>query len=133
MAEVFRSFHYDENGEPYMRLETVRQRTMGNYPVAIRHIDAWQFAENKNPQWRLFMYHFCEKAITLLDLGEATTWRMGKIADVIAEGLDKLVKMPPPPTKVVPAKGFEYHSELTVDGGTTVRASGEFTDEIIEV
>jgi len=134
MAEIIRSFHYDEQGEPYMRLTTKRPRAMGNFPVAVRMQDVWKFAESHNPRWRAFMFKFCQHAITLLDLGEATTWRMGKMADVIAEGIDELVAMPPPPMRDVPLEGVEVDASLSVDGGQSVKLKSEYTvEQVVDI
>ena len=133
MAELIRSYRYDENGEPYMSLTTKRARSMGNWPVAVRLQDLWMFAENKNPKWREFMARYSQQVIHLLDLGEATTWRMGAVADVIAAGIDELVKMPPAPTKIVPMEGTEVKASLSVDGGPTVKVDGGFEVEVIDI
>jgi len=120
MPEIIRSYHYDEHGEPYMRLASKRPRANGNFPVAVRLQDLWQFAEDVNPDWRAFMFAYAQRVCALLDLGEPTTWRMGQVADVIAEGIDELVKMPPAPTREVVLEGVEIDASLTVGGKDTV-------------
>jgi hypothetical protein len=134
VAEIIRSYHYDENGEPYMRLSSKRPRATGSFPLAIRLQDLWQFAEDKNPDWRAFMATYAQRACRLLDLGEPTTWRMGQVADVIANGIDELIKMPPAPTLEIPMENVEVDASLTVNGKDTVKLRSDYAvEEVIDI
>lgn len=134
MAEIIRSFHYDEHGEPYMRLMSKRPRATGVFPVAVRLQDLWQFSEDKNPEWRAFMFTYAQRVCRLLDLGEPTTWRMGQVADVIAHGIDELINMPPAPTREVALEGVEVDASLTVDGKDTVKLRSDYAvEEVIDI
>jgi len=102
MAEIVRSFDYDDNGDPVMilRKKRVASKTFKleyDKPVsfAIRMTDVWQYSEEHNPAFRNHMMFICGKIHDLFDLGLVTIQKLSAIAGIIQEGIDDLVKMKP--------------------------------------
>jgi len=134
MAELVRSFDYDRaTGEPFMRLTTKRHRAAGNTPVCIRLQDAQLYSEGHNPNYIQFMCHTVATIIELLDLGLLTKSRFKQICVVIEDGLDDLVRMPPPRMDMKPVDGIEIDATMTV-GNSQLKISGmRIEDEVFDI
>ncbi len=100
MGEIKRRFtHYD--GQPVMVLYRAIDGGAKGYAIHIN--DAWKFSEELNPDgFVLAVSKAAQEAYEHLGMGGLATSpkmesrRLGEIAQVIQEGLDDLIKMPPP-------------------------------------
>ncbi|MBC2712875.1 MAG: hypothetical protein HGJ94_18355 [Desulfosarcina sp.] len=108
MAEVYRRIEYDDQGDPVLVIhkkvspvKTFRLDRPVAPSFAIRLNDVWQYSEDHNPRFIYHMSQICQFLCNLFDLGLVTPSRMGRIASVIEEGIDDLIKAPPQKEELV--------------------------------
>ncbi len=101
MGEIKRRFQYYD-GKPIMVL--FRAIDGGAKGYAISREDAWKFSEDHNPEgFVATVTKAAQEAYEHLGMGgiaispKMQTRRLAEIATVIQEGLDDLLKYPPPP------------------------------------
>jgi hypothetical protein len=85
--------------------------------------DLWKYSESHNPSFEKYMFHICTQIYMLFNLGVLTSPKLARIAWVIQDGIDSLLKMSPPQRKkeVVgeisgSIGGEKIHTEMTEEG-----------------
>lgn len=92
--EITREIKHDSQGQPLMIL---RRKRGGPGSFAVRFKDLWMFSEKHNPLFERNMKITCEQVFNLFDLGEPTPRKMAQLAWLIEDGIDEMIKLPPPP------------------------------------
>lgn len=131
MADVVREIKNDDDEKPVLILRkkptvtgTFKIERPGIKSFAIRLQDIWMYSEEHNPDFEQYMFGCTAFLCDLFDLGLATPRKMAEIATVIQEGIDDLVKLPPPAQKITIIGECDYqiraiHGEQTNIRGTT--------------
>ena len=110
MAEVVREIRHDSSGQPIMILKSKNDtlwkpregalsmhRPKGSF--AIRFIDIWKFSEAHNPDFVNTMKFTTVRLHQILDLGTPNMRKLAELAWLIEDGIEEMIKLPPPPEK----------------------------------
>ena len=105
MAVIKRSIEWDKDGKPIMILAPAMRDNRKRYVIGLNEI--WKYSEDHNPQFENFLANRCLQLCQLFNIDVPQSKHtfvqlMSKIEQVIMEGIDDLVKMPPNTPRNVP-------------------------------
>jgi hypothetical protein len=142
MADIIREIKHDQNEEPVLILRkkptvtgTFKIEQPGIKSLAIRLQDIWMYSEEYNPDFEQYMFGCTMFLCDLFGLGLATPRKMAEIATVIQEGIDDLVKLPPPKQQIKTVGECDYHiraihgEETDITGTTPIRDMVPVTED----
>jgi len=139
MAEILRSFTYDENEDPVMVLSKKVppvhnrfRRTPKPPSYAIRQVDAWKFSEEHNELFIDYMFGCCNHLCGIFGLGLVTSQKMASMAAVIQEGIEDLIRMKP----ITHDSAVVGEAEITLtplNGGAQQKFTTDLKEEVFHI
>lgn len=134
MADIVREIKHDDDEKPVLILRkkpkpssVIKLERPGIKSFCIRMNDIWMYSEEHNTDFLKWMFDCTKFLCDLFDLGYPTSKKMAMLATVIQEGIDDLIKMPPPTQKIKVVGEAEYQiraihgEEANIQGVTPIR------------